>query len=66
LIPRASKSTGTLRKAQKDMPKSSLRQYISNAVAENLTDCYSDDSRPTSPDLDWKIANGIGTRRYYK
>ncbi|KAM3578328.1 hypothetical protein VKS41_009229 [Umbelopsis sp. WA50703] len=42
------------------------KQYISNAVAENLTDCYSDDSRPTSPDLDWKIANGIGTRRYYK
>ncbi|KAJ2961886.1 hypothetical protein NQZ79_g2843 [Umbelopsis isabellina] len=66
LIPRASKSTGTLRKAQKDTPKSSLRQYIASAVSENLTDYYSDDSRPTSPDIDWKIANGIGTRRYYK
>lgn len=66
LIPRASKSTGTLRKVQKDTPKSSLRQYIANAVSENLTDHYSDDSRPTSPDIDWKIANGIGTRRYYK
>lgn len=72
LIPRASRSTGTLRKSKsttrpKESAKSStLRQYLSTTLSGSLSDYYQDDSRPTSPDVDWKIANGIGTRRFYK
>lgn len=70
LIPRASRSTGTLRKSQSTRPKeshksSTLRQYLSTTLSGSLSD-YQDDSRPASPDVDWKIANGIGTRRFYK
>lgn len=72
LIPRASRSTGTLRKSQsnprtKEAAKSStLRHYLSTTLSGSLSDYYHDDSRPASPDVDWKIANGIGTRRFYK
>ncbi|KAI9289813.1 hypothetical protein BC943DRAFT_356756 [Umbelopsis sp. AD052] len=72
LIPRASRSTGTLRKSQsstrpKEAAKSStLRQYLSTTLSGSLSDYYHDDSRPATPDVDWKIANGIGTRRFYK
>ncbi|KAH8552363.1 hypothetical protein BGW37DRAFT_306587 [Umbelopsis sp. PMI_123] len=72
MIPRASRSTGTLRKSKsssrpKESAKSStLRQYLSTTLSGSLSDYYHDDSRPSSPDVDWKIANGIGTRRFYK